>query len=63
MIDLRFVEREVPDWVKHDMAVMKKVKILQFRESTNDYEIANEMEYMPNWTEWADVPTEREDDG
>ncbi len=55
MIEMRWLQRK-----EKYIECTRIVTTLQFRESTNDYEIANEMEYMPNWTEWADVPTERE---
>jgi hypothetical protein len=62
MIDLRFVEREVPDWPR-DIVIgqpckMKTVKILQWRQVSNLLEVANELQ-PPIWTEWEDVPTEK----
>jgi hypothetical protein len=65
MFDLRFVEREVPDWpaevVYGQPCGMRKVKILQWRQVDNPFEVSNELQ-PPIWTEWEDVPTEKGDD-
>jgi hypothetical protein len=64
MFDLRFVEREVPDWPEHvvygEPCKMKKVKILQWRQVRNVVDVANDLQ-SPIWTLWTDVPTEEEE--
>lgn len=64
MFDLKFVEREVPNWpldiVYGVPCKMKKVKTLQWRQVSNLLEVSNELQ-APIWTEWEDVPTETDD--
>ncbi len=66
MIDLRFVEREVPDWSIDHVVIgqpcrMKVIKILQWRQANNMPAVINGP-FAPVWSDWEDVPTEKEDD-
>lgn len=64
MIDLRFAEREVPDWPRDVVfgqpCKMKTVKILQWRQATNLSEVSC-LCYEPIWGDWEDVPIEAEE--
>jgi len=65
MIDLRFVEREVVDYKITDMIgqppmkLMKKIKILQWRQCDNPLEVINGLQDAI-WTDWTDIRTEEE---
>ncbi len=61
MIDLRFVEREVPDWIEPcKLARMKTVKILQWRYCEPCATHGVYHDDFTGWSEWEDVPTEKE---
>ena len=65
MIDLRFVEREVVVYKITDiigqppMKLMKKIKILQWRQCDNPLEVINGLQDAI-WTDWTDIRTEEE---
>jgi hypothetical protein len=53
-IELRFVERDDRTWIDTYSAIVRKVKILQYRKK---YPMTNEIV----WTDWQDVPLEIEE--
>jgi hypothetical protein len=54
-IELRFVERDQRDQLDTYMAIVRKIKVLQYRKKLLD---GWEIEY---WTDWQDVPLETEE--
>jgi hypothetical protein len=62
MFDLRFVEREVPDWpadiIYGEPYKMKVVKILQYRYCEPCSSLTDYFDDFTAWSEWEDVPTE-----
>jgi uncharacterized protein with ParB-like and HNH nuclease domain len=53
-IELRFVERDQRDQLDTYTAIVRKIKILQYRKK---YPLTNEVV----WSDWQDVPLETEE--
>ena len=54
-IELRFVERDFRDQLDPYMAIVRKIKVLQYRKK---YPMTSEI----IWSDWQDVPLEVEEE-